>query len=115
MREAATMQWAYLAAAIGFEVAGTLGLRSIAGAVSLWPVCVITLAYAASFCFLALALRQLSVGVSYAIWSAVGTAAVAVAGALIFGERVNLGTVVGLVLVVAGVVVLVSAGGAQSR
>lgn len=108
------MEWLYLAAAIGFEVSGTLGLRSIANAVTPLPVALITLSYAASFVFLALALRQLNVGVSYAIWSGVGTAAVAGIGAVIFGEKVTAPMVVGMALVVLGVVVLVSAGGAHS-
>jgi len=57
-----------------------------------------------------LALRQLNVGVVYAIWSAVGTAAVAGAGVLLFDERITWVTVVGMALIVLGVVVLVGSG-----
>ena len=109
------MEWVYLAAAIGFEVSGTLGLRSIAHSVAPLPVALIAVSYVASFVFLSLALRQLSVGVSYAIWSGVGTAAVAGIGALIFGEKINTPMVIGMTLIVVGVVVLVGAGGAHSH
>jgi small multidrug resistance pump len=56
------------------------------------------------------ALRQLNVGVVYAIWSAVGTAAVSILGVLLFGERLNWQAVVGMVLLVGGVLVLVGSG-----
>jgi small multidrug resistance pump len=102
--------WLFLAAAISCEVAGTLGLRSTVSGLNPLPVALIALAYATSFCFLALALRGISVGVAYAIWSAVGTAAVAAAGAVIFDERLTPPVILGLTLVVAGVVVLVSVG-----
>jgi small multidrug resistance pump len=102
--------WVFLAAAISCEVAGTLGLRSTVSGPNPWVVALIGLAYATSFCLLALALRGISVGIAYAIWSAVGTALVATAGAVIFDERLTPVIVLGLALVVSGVVVLVSAG-----
>jgi small multidrug resistance pump len=102
--------WVFLAAAISCEVAGTLGLRSTVSGLNPLAVALIGLAYATSFCLLALALRGIPVGVAYAIWSAVGSAAVAAAGAVIFDERLTPPVILGLTLVVAGVVLLVSAG-----
>ena len=58
------------------------------------------------------ALRTINVGVSYAIWSAVGTAAVAGLGVVFFDERLNALAVVGIVLIVVGVVLLTASGSA---
>jgi small multidrug resistance pump len=56
------------------------------------------------------ALRTINVGVSYAIWSAVGTAAVAGLGVVFFDERLNALAVVGIALIVLGVVLLTASG-----
>jgi small multidrug resistance pump len=102
--------WVYLAAAIAFEIAGTLGLRAIAQGYNWWAIALITCSYLVSFAAMTLALRQLNVGLVYAIWSAVGTAAVALAGVAFFGERMTWVAIVGMALIVLGVVVLVSSG-----
>ncbi|HET6875985.1 MAG TPA: multidrug efflux SMR transporter [Jatrophihabitans sp.] len=102
--------WALLAAAIVAELFGTLGLRQIAASPTWWGITLIAVAYAVSFACMAISLRQLNVGVVYAIWSAVGTAAVTLAGVALFGERLNWHAVGGMALIVLGVIVLVSSG-----
>jgi small multidrug resistance pump len=104
------MAWAFLAAAIAFEITGTLGLRAVAQGPQLWAIALIAGSYAVSLAAMTLALRQLNVGVVYAIWSAVGTAAVALAGAVLFGDRLTWAAAAGMVLIVLGVVVLVGSG-----
>jgi small multidrug resistance pump len=107
------MAWAYLAAAIAFEITGTLGLRAIAQGPQPWAIALIVGSYAVSFAAMTFALKQLNVGVVYAIWSAVGTAAVALAGAALFGDRLTWTAAAGMVLIVLGVVVLVGSGATQ--
>jgi small multidrug resistance pump len=102
--------WIFLALAIATEVLGTLQLRQLADGFRMGPALVVTVSYVASFALMVPALRTINVGVSYAIWSAVGTAAVAGLGAVIFHERLNALGVTGLVLIVAGVVVLTASG-----
>jgi len=104
------MAWFYLAVAIIAEVGGTLGLRQIADSPRWWAVAIIALAYAISFGFLALALRDLKVGVVYAIWSAIGIAALSAAGVFVFGEHLDRQAVLGLLLIGGGVIVLVTSG-----
>ena len=98
--------WIYLIGAIAFEIGGTLTLKSTEGFSRLWPSVLCALAYAASFRLLASALKGIEVGVAYAIWSAVGTAVVAGFGVAFWGESFTAPKVLGLVLVVAGVVLL---------
>jgi small multidrug resistance pump len=82
----------------------------LAGGVRPGVVALVVLAYAVSFSALALALRTINVGAAYAIWSAVGTAAVAVLGVTLFRERITWSGAAGMALIVAGVVVLVGSG-----
>jgi small multidrug resistance pump len=102
--------WLFLVAAIVAELFGTLGLRAVAQSPVWWAIMLIAVAYTVSFVCMGVALRQLNVGVVYAIWSAVGTAAVSIAGVLLFGERLNWQAIMGMALVVLGVAVLVSSG-----
>jgi small multidrug resistance pump len=105
------MPWLFLFLAIAAEITGTLQLRVLATASNRWwPITVIVCAYAVSFAFMTLALRHLRVGTVYAIWSGAGTAAVAVGGQWLFGERITWRGAIGMALIVGGVVVLVLSG-----
>jgi small multidrug resistance pump len=104
------MAWLLLAGAIAAELLGTLGLRGIAASPTWWGAGLIAVAYTVSFVCMGFSLRYLNVGVVYAVWSAVGTAAVSVAGVLLFSERLSWQAVVGLAIIVIGVAVLVSSG-----
>jgi small multidrug resistance pump len=95
---------ACLALAIASEVAATLTLRSTSARPLLWPV--VLAGYAFAFWLLARSLAVLPIAPVYAVWAGVGTAAVAAAGWWLFGERLSAGAVTGIVLVVAGVVLL---------
>jgi small multidrug resistance pump len=107
------LAWLYLAVAIGSEVVATLELRALSNGIRPLPLTVVIVGYTVSFLALIPALRHISVGVSYAVWSAVGTAAVAIFGVILFGEKINTLGIVGLVLIVGGVAVLTASGSAQ--
>ena len=104
------MAWLLLGLAILTELAGTLGLRQVAASPVWWGFILVAAAYSASFACLWFALRSINVGVAYAIWSAVGTAAVAIAGAALFGERLGWQAISGMVVIVLGVFILISSG-----
>lgn len=100
------MAWVLLGLAIAAEVVGTLSLKASDGFSRLWPSVLVVVGYAAAFALLGLALRSLQVGVSYAIWSGLGTVGAAVGGLLLFGERLPLLVIAGVGVVVAGVVMI---------
>jgi small multidrug resistance pump len=100
-----------LALAIASEVAATVALRSTHGYSRPLPLLVVILGYGAAFFLLGLVLRSIPVSVAYAVWSAVGTAAIAVIGMAILGEPVTALKVASLALIIAGVVGLNVAGG----
>ena len=101
---------ALLAAAIGIEVAATATLPLTQGFTDPgWTVLVIG-GYALSIWLLAVIVRTIPVSIAYAIWSGLGTAAVAVIGTMFLGEQVSPLKVVSLALIVFGVVGLNLAG-----
>ncbi|MGW7420715.1 DMT family transporter [Streptomyces sp. NPDC054813] len=106
------MGYLTLAGAIAAEVAATTAMKYSEGFSRLWPSLVTALGYAVSFLLLAATLKTVSIGTAYAIWSGVGTAAIAVLGLLLFGEGLSPVKVAGIVLIIGGVVVL-NLGGAH--
>jgi multidrug transporter EmrE-like cation transporter len=99
-----------LSAAIGSEVAATLALKASDGFSRPLPAAIVVVGYAISFWLLALVLKHLSVGTTYAVWSAVGTAAIALIGMVAYGEAANALKLASLGLIVLGVIGLNAAG-----
>ena len=99
-----------LSAAITAEVIATVSLKASDGFSRPLPSAITVAGYLISFWLLALVLKELSVGTTYAIWSAVGTAAVAVIGIAAYGESASLLKIASLGLIVLGVIGLNAAG-----
>jgi small multidrug resistance pump len=95
-----------LALAIAVEVVGTSLLKATEGFTKLWPTVGVLVAYALAFVFMAQSVKVVPVGVAYAMWSGLGTAAIVAIGAVFLGEPLSVTKVVGVGLVIAGVVVL---------
>jgi multidrug transporter EmrE-like cation transporter len=93
-----------LSLAIVTEVAGTVALRYSEGFTRPLPSAVVVVGYGISFWLLALVLKELSIGTTYAVWSAAGTALIATIGVLAFGEPATALKLASLALIVAGVI-----------
>ena len=102
-----------LAFAVCCEVIATLSLRAFDGFSKTLPSVMVVIGYGAAFYLLSQVLKGLSVGTVYAIWAGAGTALVAIAGALIFGDRLGWTGAAGVALIVSGVVVLNISGAAS--
>ncbi|HEX5924975.1 MAG TPA: multidrug efflux SMR transporter [Baekduia sp.] len=102
-----------LSLAILAEVGATIALRVSEGFSRPMPSAIVVVGYGISFWFLALALKDIPVSLTYAIWSGVGTALVAVAGVVAFGETMNVMKFASLAIIVLGVAGLSAAGGAH--
>lgn len=101
------MKWLLLAGAIAFEVTGTLSLRASEGLTRWGWVVLVAIGYVVSFVLFSRALTQgLTVGVGYAVWAALGVAAVAVLGRVLFDDPLPPVAVGGLVIIVVGVAVV---------
>ncbi|MDX3116836.1 MULTISPECIES: multidrug efflux SMR transporter [Streptomyces] len=106
------MGYLTLAGAIAAEVAATTVMKYSDGFSRLWPSLLTAVGYVVSFLLLARTLKTVGIGTAYAIWSGTGTAAIAFIGLALFGESLTLTKAAGIVLIVAGVVVL-NLGGAH--
>ncbi len=106
------MAYLFLLGAIAAEVVATSLLKATDGFTRLWPTVACLAGYAVSFVLLAQAVKGVPVGVAYAMWSALGTAAIVAIGAVFLGEPITVVKVVGVGLIIAGVVTL-NLGGAH--
>lgn len=105
------LAYLFLFVAIFAEVGATSLLKSTDGFTRLWPTAVCLLGYAASFALLSLSIaRGMQTDVAYALWSAVGTAAIVLIAVMFLGSPVSAGKVVGVGLIIAGVITLNFAG-----
>ncbi len=102
-----------LSLAIVAEVIGTSALRASAGFTRLGPAVVVALGYALAFYLMSQALRSIPLGVTYAIWSGVGTALTALIGWVYFRDAFNWVALAGIALIIAGVAVLNLGGAAK--
>src|SRR5215218_6584344 len=93
-----------LALAIVSEVIGTVLLRVSDGMSKLVPSAGMLAAYGVSVYLLALVLKHLDIGFTYAVWSGVGTAMIAVIGFAAWDEPMGLLKVLSIGAVIAGVI-----------
>ena len=98
--------WAALLGAIGLEVAGTSLLQASAQFTRAWPTAGMAVCYGLAFYLLSIALRQMPVGIAYAIWSGLGVVLISVIGTVVFRQRLDLPAMLGLAMIVGGVVVI---------
>ena len=100
------MAYLLLVVAIAAEVLGTSLLKATDGFSRTWPTVACLVSYAVSFVFLARVVTVLPVGLVYAVWSGLGTAAIVAIGATVFHEPLTPVTVIGIALIIAGVVMV---------
>lgn len=98
--------WLLLAASVLAEVLGTIALRHADGFTRLLPALLTATLYALAIWLMALSVRQLDVGVAYAVWAGAGTALIAIIGMLAFGESAHALRLLGIAMIIAGVVTL---------
>ncbi|KAA6222566.1 MULTISPECIES: DMT family transporter [Streptomyces] len=106
------MVYVTLAGAILSEILATTAMKYSDGFSRLWPSLGTALGYVVAFALLAKTLKTMDVGTAYAIWSGAGTAVVAAIGMVFLGEAATAARIIGVLLVIAGVVVL-NLGGAH--
>jgi len=84
------------------EIAWALGLKYSDGLTRLWPSLAMLIAIALSFALLGLALKSVSFGTAYAVWTGIGAAGTVTIGMLAFGEPASVWRVTCLSLIIAG-------------
>ena len=98
------MAWVILVLAGLLEIGWAIGLKYTEGFTRLWPSIGTVLAMVASVVMLGFAMKSLPVGTAYAVWVGVGAVGTAILGMVLLGESANIGRLVSLGLIVAGIV-----------
>lgn len=96
----------YLLIAIATEAVSTLLLKKSDGFTRWLPSAGVIVGYLVTFYFLSLALRTINVGVANAIWAGLSIILICVMAAIFYGERLDAPAIIGMVLIIAGVVVI---------
>ncbi|RYH03489.1 multidrug efflux SMR transporter [Salipiger sp. IMCC34102] len=100
------MHYLWLIIAIAFETIGTMALQASQQFSRIGPSALCVVTYAASFYFMALALKVMPVGIVYAIWSGLGIVLIAGFSWVVFGQKLDGPAVAGISLIMAGIVVI---------
>jgi len=98
------MTWIILVLAGLFEIGWAIGLKYTDGFSRFWPTAWTLLAMLISLGLLGIAIKTLPVGTAYSIWVGVGAVGTVILGIVLFGEPANLGRLISLGLIIAGLV-----------
>ncbi|MFD0869711.1 Quaternary ammonium determinant C [Chlamydia abortus] len=109
------MPWVYLLLAIVLEIAGTVSMKLSQGFTKVWPSALMIVFYLLAFSSLNLSLKHVPVSVAYAIWSGLGTAAIAVIGYMVFQESMTWLKAASILLIILGVIGLNIGGEAKAK
>lgn len=97
--------WWLVAVSVIAEV-GTVALKYSDGSTRPFTAGAAVACYGLAIWLMAVAMRQLDMGITYAVWAASGTAVTALMGYVVFGEQLGAAKTMGLVCVIVGVVLL---------
>jgi small multidrug resistance pump len=101
-----TTAWLVLVAAVGIEVASSSALPRTDGFRHPGWTAAVLVGYAVSIWLLTVVVDRIPISVAYAFWAGLGTAGIAVVGALFLHQPLNLVKAVALAMIIFGVVLL---------
>lgn len=96
----------FLLLAIVGELIGTNLLKMSMGFSKLLPTIGSLVSFALCFYFLSVAMVKIPLNIAYANWSAIGILATTAIASLVYKEQINIMSALGIILIVAGVVIL---------
>ncbi|MBQ6748709.1 MAG: multidrug efflux SMR transporter [Paludibacteraceae bacterium] len=99
-------EWFFLLGAIVSETFATSMLKLSEQFTRPLPAVCTAVGYLLSFYLLSQALRSIPIGIAYGIWGAVGIVLIMIIGAVAFKQTPDLPAVIGIVLIIAGIVVI---------
>ena len=88
------------------EVIATTSLKFSEGFTKLIPSIVVIVGYGLSFYLLSITLKVMPIGVAYAFWSGIGIILTVIAGKMIWNESLDWARITGIVLIIAGILVI---------
>ncbi|ANK60748.1 MULTISPECIES: DMT family transporter [Loigolactobacillus] len=100
------LAYGYLAVAILAEIVSSSLLKMTDGFKRLGPTLIVIVGYGITFFLLSVALEQLQLGVAYALWAGIGTLFTSVLGVVLYKEAVTRNKIIGVLLIIAGAILL---------
>ena len=101
------MSWLYLLLAGLLEIGWPIGLKlSQEPGQRIMGIAIAIICMTTSGGLLLLAQREIPIGTAYAIWTGIGAAGTFLVGMWFFGDATSLGRYLGVLLIIAGVIVL---------
>ncbi len=85
----------------------------------MWAICWllpslgVAVGYAIAFSLMAISLKKLEVGTTYAAWSGVGIMGAAICGVLFFDQNLSKLSIIGMAIIIVGVIVMNLGGAAH--
>lgn len=101
-----TSAWILLLAGVACEIFATTCLRLSEGFSRLMPSAGFAVGFAAAFYIFSLAIREMDIGIAYAVWAGLGITGIALVGIALFGEEVSATKFFAIGLIVAGSILL---------
>ena len=101
-----TYAYIFLAFAIILEITGTSLVKDTAGFTRWMPtiICLGTICF--SYYLMSHVVTYIPVGITYATWSGLGIAAITIIGVIKYNQIPNIPTIIGLILIIAGVIIV---------
>jgi len=96
----------YLLIAILGEVIGTNALKACEEFTKPIPSMLVIGSYVVAFYALMLCFRTMPVSIAYAIWCGLGIVLVALLGWGLFGEKLDIPAIIGLLMIIGGTIIL---------
>lgn len=96
--------WIYLVLAGTMEIGWAVGLKFTEGFTQLIPSAITAGFMILSLYLLSLALKSISIGTGYAIWTGIGAIGTAVIGMLILGDSKEIGRIACILIIITGII-----------
>ena len=100
------MKWIYLIIAIITEVIATSALKESQGFSKIIPSIVVITGYSLTFYFMSLTLKEMSVGITYAIWSGMGILLISLIGYFRYNQVLDSAAILGMSFIAIGIIIL---------
>jgi small multidrug resistance pump len=98
--------WTFLTIAILLECIATSSLKASEGFTKLLPSVIACIGYIICFYTLSLSLKDIPLGIAYAIWSGAGILILTIVGYFYFKQPIDLPAAIGIGLILSGVLII---------
>jgi len=96
----------FLAFAILFEILGTSFLKKTEQFTKPIPTIIFVISIAISFYLLTFALKNIPIGIAYAIWSAFGIVLISLIGFFVYKQSLDFPAILGIIFIIISVVII---------